>query len=311
MGTVTVYTHPACLGHDTGPGHAERPDRLSAVLEALRAHCPSLAWREAPRATRGQLLRVHDDSLLHSVLETRPAARVQLDPDTVLSPGSPEAALRAAGAVVAAVDDVMKSGTHPAFCAVRPPGHHATGNIAMGFCLFNGIAVGAAHALDKHGLARVSIVDFDVHHGNGTQAIFEDEPRVQYLSSHQSPLYPDSGAVSERGVGNVLNVPLPPGAGSRAFREAWEGRLLPNIEAFRPQLVLVSAGFDAHWRDPLAQMQLDADDYAWITAQLLAIAGRHAQGRLVSVLEGGYDLQALRECSVAHVKALGDATTDG
>jgi acetoin utilization deacetylase AcuC-like enzyme len=238
------------------------------------------------------------------VLETQPATRVMLDPDTVLSPASAEAALRAAGAAVAAVDDVLRGDARRAFCAVRPPGHHATSDTAMGFCLFNNLAVAAAQALSKHGLERVAIADFDVHHGNGSQAIFEAEPRVQFLSSHQLPLYPDSGRASEHGVGNIHNVPLPPGTGSAAFRAAWREQLLPALEAFRPQLLLVSAGFDAHWRDPLAQLQLDADDYAWVTAELVAIAGRHARGRVVSSLEGGYDLQALRECSVAHVQAL-------
>ena len=302
--TMRIYTHPACLAHDTGPLHAERPDRLSAVTTALRDACPSLDWRDAPRASRGQLLRVHAESLLATVLETQPATRVMLDPDTVLSPDSAEAALRAAGAAVAAVDDVLRGDATRVFCAVRPPGHHATADTAMGFCLFNNLAIAAAQALSKHGLERVAIVDFDVHHGNGTQAIFEAEPRVLFLSSHQLPLYPDSGRASERGVGNILNVPLSPGAGSAAFREAWQGQLLPALDAFRPQLLLVSAGFDAHWRDPLAQLQLDADDYAWLTRELVAIADRHAQGRVVSSLEGGYDLQALRECSVAHVAAL-------
>lgn len=301
---LPVFTHPACLGHDTGPGHAERPQRLSAVVEALRDGLPALDWREAPRATRGQLLRVHAPSLLAAVLESRPGARMQLDPDTVLSPASAEAALRCAGAGIAAVDCVVGGESRAAFCAVRPPGHHATGEHAMGFCLFNAIAVAAAHALDRHGLSRVSIIDFDVHHGNGTQAIFDAEPRVQYLSSHQMPLYPDTGSPQERGVGNVFNVALGPGTGSRRFREAWRDTLLPAIDAFAPQLLLVSAGFDAHWRDPLAQVQLDADDFAWLTTELGALADAHALGRMVSMLEGGYDLQALRECSLAHVGAL-------
>lgn len=301
---LPVFTHSACLAHDTGPGHAERPQRLGAVVEALRDGIAGLDWREAPRATRGQLLRVHTAALLEAVLETQPGARMQLDPDTVLSPASAEAALRAAGAGVAAVDCVLGGKETVAFCAVRPPGHHATSGVAMGFCLFNSIAVAAAHALDRHGLSRVAIVDFDVHHGNGTQAIFEHDARVQYLSSHQMPLYPDSGHPDERGVGNIFNLGLPPGTGSRRFREAWQDTLLPSLEAFEPQLVLVSAGFDAHWRDPLAQLQLDAADFAWLTDALLATARRHAQGRLVSMLEGGYDLQALRECSVAHVSAL-------
>lgn len=302
--TMLIFTHAACLAHDTGPGHAERPQRLDAVLEALREGVDDLDWREAPRATRAQLLRVHAASLLQSVLETQPTSRLQLDPDTVLSPGSAEAALRAAGAAVAAVDCVLGGEATAAFCAVRPPGHHATASHAMGFCLFNSVAVAAAHALEQHGLARVSIVDFDVHHGNGTQAIFESEPRVQYLSSHQMPLYPDTGHPQERGVGNICNAALPPGAGSRRFREVWQAQLLPSIDAFAPQLILVSAGFDAHWRDPLAQLQLDAEDFAWITRALRTLAAKHAQGRVVSLLEGGYDLQALRECSVAHVAAL-------
>lgn len=301
---MLVFTHPACLAHDTGPGHAERPQRLGAVVAALRESDLDLDWHEAPRATRGQLLRVHDDALLRTVLDTRDDARVHLDADTVLSPVSGEAALRAAGAGVAAVDAVLR-GDHPiAFCAVRPPGHHATRDTAMGFCLFNSVAVAAAHAIDHHALERVSIVDFDVHHGNGTQAIFEHEPRVQYASSHQMPLYPDTGHPDERGVGNIRNAALPPGAGSRRFRQAWQDILLPAIDAFAPQLVLVSAGFDAHWRDPLAQIQLDAEDFAWITGELRTLADRHAQGRLVSLLEGGYDLQALAECSVAHLRAL-------
>lgn len=301
---MRIYTHPACLAHDTGPLHAERPDRLVAVTAALREAFPALDWRDAPRATRGQLLRVHTESLLETVLETQPSTRVLLDPDTVLSPTSAEAALRAAGAAVAAVDDVLRGDARRVFCAVRPPGHHATRDTAMGFCLFNNLAVAAAQALSTHGLERLAIADFDVHHGNGSQAIFEAEPRVLFLSSHQLPLYPDTGRANEHGVGNILNAPLPPGAGSDAFRAAWRERLLPALEAFRPQLLLVSAGFDGHWRDPLAQLQLDADDYAWLTRELVAIADRHAHGRVVSSLEGGYDLQALRECSVAHVQAL-------
>ena len=302
---VAVYTHAACLAHDTGPDHAERPARLLAVTEALLTAFPgTLDWREAPRASRGDLLRVHEASLLHTVLETRPAERVMLDPDTVLSPASAEAALRAAGAAVAAVDFVLAGDGMRAFCAVRPPGHHATADTAMGFCLFNNIAIAAAHAFAMHGLERVAIADFDVHHGNGTQAIFEHDPRVLFASSHQSPLYPDTGYANERGVGNILNAPLPPRADGRAFRATWTHDLLPALDAFRPQLLLVSAGFDAHRRDPLAQLQLEADDYAWLTAGLRVIADRHASGRIVSTLEGGYDLQALEECAVAHVGAL-------
>ena len=304
MSTLRVYTHPACAAHDPGPGHAERPARLAAVTYALRASWPALDWHEAPPATRGQLLRVHDDALLALVLDTPVADRIALDPDTCLGPGSAEAALRSAGAGVAAVDAVMAGDADRVFCAVRPPGHHATGSVAMGFCLFNSIAVAAAHACDRHGLERVAIIDFDVHHGNGTQDIFDTDPRVMYLSSHQAPLYPDSGYASERGVGNVVNAPLPPGADGAAFRSVWQDTLLPALAAFRPQLVLVSAGFDGHRLDPLAQLHLEAADYAWLTGELVAIAQRHAHGRLVSMLEGGYDLQALAECSVAHVGML-------
>ena len=308
MSTLRVYTHPACAAHDPGPGHAERPARLAAVTDALRATWPALDWHEAPPATRGQLLRVHDDALLALVLDTPVADRIALDPDTCLGPGSAEAALRSAGAGVAAVDAVMAGDADRVFCAVRPPGHHATGSVAMGFCLFNSIAVAAAHACDRHGLERVAIIDFDVHHGNGTQDIFDTDPRVMYLSSHQAPLYPDSGYASERGVGNVVNAPLPPGADGAAFRAVWQDTLLPALAGFRPQLVLVSAGFDGHRLDPLAQLHLEAADYAWLTGELVAIAQRHAHGRLVSMLEGGYDLQALAECSVAHVGVLLDDT---
>ncbi|MFC5579345.1 histone deacetylase family protein [Lysobacter niabensis] len=304
------FTHTACLEHDTGTAHAERPARLEAVTTALRLAFPQVAWFDAPRATRGQLLRVHDDGLLRLVLDTPVRTSIALDPDTVLSPGSAEAALRAAGAGVAAVDAVIitaqqgEPGLPRAFCAVRPPGHHATPSVAMGFCLFNSIAVAAAHALEAHGLSRVAIVDFDVHHGNGTQAIFDGDARVLYLSSHQMPLYPDTGYANERGVGNIVNAPLRLGSGGEAFRAAWAQTLLPVIDSFRPQLLLVSAGFDAHRLDPLAQLQLEASDYAWLTAELVALANRHARGRVVSMLEGGYDLTALRECSVAHVRGL-------
>lgn len=301
---MRIYTHAACLDHRPGAGHAERPQRLQVVTEALGDAFPDIPWFEAPRASRGQLLRVHDDALLALVLDTPVDGPMALDPDTVLGPGSAEAALRAAGAGVAAVDALMADGETRAFCAVRPPGHHATGSVAMGFCLFNSIAVAAAHACDQHGLARVAVVDFDVHHGNGTQAIFHADPRVMYLSSHQLPLYPDTGRADERGVGNILNVPLPPGAGSAQFRDAWRDLLLPALESFRPQMLFISAGFDAHRLDPLAQMQLEADDYHWITTELVAVAERHAHGRVVSMLEGGYDLNALRECAVAHVGAL-------
>lgn len=305
--SIHVYTHSACLMHDTGSGHPECPERLGAVIHALRDGVPGIEWYEAPQAKRGHLLRVHAESQLEAVLETIVTDLTSLDSDTVICPGSAEAALRAAGSGIAAVNAVLAGQTRTAFCAVRPPGHHATAGEIMGFCLFNNVAIAAAHALDKHGLERVAIVDFDVHHGNGTQAIFDAEPRVMYLSSHQTGLYPYTGERKDRGVGNMLNVPLGPGSGSRVFRETWQQQLLPELDAFAPQLLFISAGFDAHWRDPLAQMQLDAEDFAWITEELLVIARRHAGGRIVSTLEGGYDLQALRECSVAHVAVLAAA----
>jgi acetoin utilization deacetylase AcuC-like enzyme len=224
-----------------------------------------------------------------------------------MSPGSAEAALRAAGAVVAAVDAVLGAGGGQAFCAVRPPGHHATPDRAMGFCLFNNVAVGAAHAIAEHGLKRVAIADFDVHHGNGTQDIFAREPRVLFISSHQMPLYPETGRADERGVGNIVNAPLSPGDGSYEFRELWEGTLIPKLHAFKPQLLLISAGFDAHRNDPLADLRLGSEDYAWITQRLVDVARAHAQGRVVSTLEGGYNLLALSTSAAAHVGELLEA----
>ena len=304
---MIIFTHPACLAHDPGPEHPERPARLEAVLAGLRGAHGDLDWREAPLAKRGDLRRVHTERLLREVLESDFDGYRMLDPDTVMCPDSRTAALRAAGAAVAAVDAVMldggKSGS-TAFCAVRPPGHHATGDTAMGFCLINNVAVAAAHACDRHGLERVAIVDFDVHHGNGTQAIFYNEPRVAYFSTHESGIYPNSGTPHERGVGNVFNTLLPPGTGGFRFRNVWADVMLPALEDFRPQLLLISAGFDAHMRDPLADLMLETEDFAWLTRELRAIARRHASGRVVSLLEGGYDLDALRECSVAHVDEL-------
>jgi acetoin utilization deacetylase AcuC-like enzyme len=301
---VLFYTHSACLAHDPGAGHPECPARLEAVLHAVRAAFPHHAWRDAPRAPRDALLRVHSPALVADVLDTPFDGHRRLDEDTALSTDSPEAALRAAGAGIAAVDAVMKGESGHAFCAVRPPGHHATAGTAMGFCLFNAVAVAAAHALHAHGLERVAIADFDVHHGNGSQDIFADEPRVMYVSSHQMPLYPNTGLASDTGVGNLANAPLAPGAGSEAFRAAWSQNLLPALEAFRPQLLLVSAGFDGHRLDPLADLVLEAEDYRWLSAELAALAARHAGGRVVSLLEGGYSLAALRACSVAHLQGL-------
>jgi acetoin utilization deacetylase AcuC-like enzyme len=232
---------------------------------------------------------------------------VRLDPDTVMSPGSGEAALRAGGAAVAAVDALIGGEADNAFCALRPPGHHAEAERAMGFCLFNSVAIGARQALDVHGLEGVSIFDFDVHHGNGTQHSFEREPRVQYLSTHQWPLYPGTGARDETGVGNIVNRPLPAGTGSREWRRVVEADILPAIDGFAPALIMVSAGFDAHRADPLAMLELVEDDYAWVTARLVELAGKHAKGRVVSVLEGGYDLTALANSALAHLNVLREA----
>ena len=305
---LRLYTHPICLQHDPGLGHAESPARLRAVLAALdHDRFAALDRVEAPRATREQLARVHDADYIDRILASAPAeGTLRLDEDTLMSPASAEAALRAAGAAVAAVDAVMSGDGERAFCAVRPPGHHATRDQAMGFCLFNNVAVAAAHAIGAHGLKRVAIADFDVHHGNGTQAIFEQEPRVLFISSHQSPLYPDSGREDERGVGNIVNAPLSPGDGSYAFRELWDGALLPRLMAFKPQLLLISAGFDAHRDDPLADIRLGSEDYAWITERLVDVARAHAGGRIVSSLEGGYHLGALAASASAHVAALAD-----
>jgi acetoin utilization deacetylase AcuC-like enzyme len=302
---MLLYTHTACLLHSAGPGHPESPARLQAVLEALDDdRFAALDRVEAPRATRDQLLRVHDAALVDLVVDAAPdAGYVRIDADTVMSPDSLEAALRAAGAVCAAVDAAIDGTGTSAFCAVRPPGHHATQNQAMGFCLFNSVAAGAAHAL-ACGMQRVAIIDFDVHHGNGTQDIFWNDARVLYASTHQWPLYPGTGARSETGAGNIVNAPLPPGSGSREFRSACEQIVLPAVRAFRPQLLMISAGFDAHALDPLADMNLAAADYAWITRALVDIAVEHAGGRIVSSLEGGYSLTALRQSAAAHVSAL-------
>ena len=306
--TSLLIGHPSFLDHDTGRHHPERADRLRAVLAALDDEeftgLPRLA---APSATLEQLTRVHPQDYVEAILGIRPppGELVQIDGDTIMSAGSAAAARHAAGAVVAGVDAVMTGVARTAFAAVRPPGHHALPSVPGGFCLFNSVAVGALHAQVVHGLERVAIVDFDVHHGQGTQAIVEPDPRLFYASTHQSPLYPGTGSPRERGVaGNVVNVPLPPGSGSAEFRAAWGERILPVLDDFAPQLVLLSAGFDAHRRDPLAQLDVETADFVWLTEDLLSIAGRHADGRVVSALEGGYDLDALAEATAAHVRTL-------
>lgn len=305
METLLV-THPACLDHETPPGHPECPDRLRAVLRALEAEEFALLQRvNAPEATIEQIERVHPAIHVETILNGAPTEGFRrIDADTALSPGSVEAALRAAGAVVYAVDEVMAGRARNAFCAIRPPGHHAEPDQAMGFCLFNNVAIGALHARDAHGLNRIAVIDFDVHHGNGTQACFEADPALFYASTHQWPLYPGTGRAGEHGVGNILNRCLPPGAGSAEFREAFSGAIIPALTQFQPDFIFISAGFDAHVADPLANLRLTEDDYAWVTTELVKAANALCEGRVVSTLEGGYDLAALAASARAHVRSL-------
>jgi acetoin utilization deacetylase AcuC-like enzyme len=305
--TTALITHEACIGHEPPPGHPESPERLQAILAALEdGEFAGLLRVTAPKANRQALERVHGPDYVSEVLEAIPdSGYVQFDSDTFGSPGSGEAILRAAGALVEGIDLVMKGKVRNAFCAVRPPGHHALSNRAMGFCLFNNVAVGAAHARAVYGLKRVAVVDFDVHHGNGTQAMFYSDPDLFFASTHQSPLYPGTGHTHETGIANnILNLPLPPGSGSSQFRAAFESKLLPALKAFRPELILISAGFDAHRDDPLAQLRLDESDFFWATERVCALAAEICAGRVVSALEGGYDLNALAGSAGAHVRAL-------
>lgn len=305
--TTLVYWHDACLEHDTGPMHPERADRLRAVRAALEApDFEALEWREAPRATVEQIARIHPQAFVEQLLAAVPeSGLVAADADTILSPGSGEAALRAAGAVCAAVDAVMAGEAKNAFCAVRPPGHHAEPETAMGFCLFNSVAIGAEQARKVHGLKRAAVIDFDVHHGNGTQAAFWNQPNLFFASTHQWPLYPGTGAAEERGVkNNILNRPLAMMEGSEEFRAALGEVILPAVERFAPDFILISAGFDAHRDDPLAGLQFHTEDYAWATEAIAGLADKVCEGRLVSTLEGGYDLEALAASAAAHVGAL-------
>ena len=306
--TVALFTHPACLGHDNGPGHPERPDRLRAVLRALESEVFStLAREDAPEATVEQLTRAHPERYVEGLLSINvpEGERVMLDPDTGMSTGSRAAALRSAGAAVAAVDAVMQGWARAAFCATRPPGHHAEAARPMGFCLFGNAAVAAHHARAPWGVARVAVLDFDVHHGNGSQAILEGDPGFFYASTHEMPLYPGTGNPSERGCdNNVLNVALDPFAGGPEFRAAWGDTIIPAVRGWRPGLIIVSAGFDAHARDPLASLQVQTPDFSWLSHALVELADEVCEGRLVSLLEGGYDLAALAESTAAHVRAL-------
>ena len=290
-----------------GEGHPERPDRLRAIERALESESFQMLARDvAPRADLGAIARVHPPDYIEAIHAATPSeGHRRLDQDTSMSPGSYEAALRAAGGAVFAVDEVMSGKVRNAFVAARPPGHHAEAATPMGFCFFNNAAIAARHAQGAHGAERVAIMDFDVHHGNGTQDIFWDDPTVLYASTHQMPHYPGTGAVSERGEHDqIVNAPLRAGDGGEAFREAMEVAILPRIEAFSPDLIIVSAGFDAHRRDPLGDINLIEADYAWATLKLMEIARKRAHERVVSVLEGGYDLEGLARSVAAHVTAL-------
>jgi len=303
----TAYiTHPLCLKHEMGAYHPESPARIHAIEDQLIASglMDYLQRHDAPEATREQLLRAHAAGYIDAIAAAAPKqGMVQLDPDTAMNPFSYPAALRAAGAVVLGVDLVMAGKAENVFCNIRPPGHHAERGRAMGFCIFNNVAVGAAHALAAHGLSRVAIADFDVHHGNGTENIFHDEPRVMLCSTFQHPFYPYCGADS--GNDHIINVPLAAGTGGEGFREAVTRHWLPALERFRPELLLISAGFDAHRDDDMAMLRLIEADYAWVTEQLKSVAEKHARRRIVSALEGGYELHALGRSALAHLKALG------
>jgi len=304
--TTRLYTHPVYLEHLTPPGHPERPDRLRAIARVLDDEAfDALDRVEAPMGDEATILYAHPASFRDAVKAAIPAEGIaRIDGDTSVSPKSWDAALTAIGAANAAVDDVFAGRADNVFVASRPPGHHAERTTAMGFCLFNNAAIAARHAQRRHGAERVAIVDWDVHHGNGTQDIFWSDPSVLYCSTHQMPLYPGTGAASETGAGNIVNAPLDPDSGGREFKDAFRTRILPALERFRPDLVIVSAGFDAHHRDPLAQLNLTEADFDWATAELMDIAGRHSANRLVSLLEGGYDLQGLAYSVAAHIGRL-------
>ena len=306
MSTLLI-THPACLEHLVPHGHPERPERLRAVEHALEAEkFQALARVEAPRAPLEAIALCHPMDYIAALRDLTPQEGIiHLDGDTSMSPGSFEAGLRAAGGAIHAVDEVLAKKAANAFVATRPPGHHAETARPMGFCFFDNAAIAARYAQNRHGIARAAIVDFDVHHGNGSQEIFWADKTVMYCSTHQMPLFPGTGAVIESGEYNtVVNAPLRPGDGAEKFRDAFESRILPRLTEFRPELVIISAGFDAHTRDPLANINLVEEDFAWATQKLMEVADRHASGRVVSLLEGGYDLQALGNSVAGHVTAL-------
>jgi len=305
---TALFTHPACMGHDTGDYHPECAERLRLLLSTLSGEDFQFLERmEAPRASSEQILRAHDSDHLDFVRDNLPTGDdyAHLDPDTVVSEGSWEAALRSAGAAVGAVDAVMKGEVKNAFCATRPPGHHAESRAVLGFCLFNNAAIGAMHAKAVHGAKRVVVFDIDVHHGNGTQDIFYAHPDLMYVSTHEDESFPGTGLPEETGVaGNIINIVLPQGSGSEPWRAAVTDKIIPAIRKFKPDLLMISAGFDAHAQDPMAHMKLSTEDFSWVTHELCKLAEEVCQGRVVSVLEGGYDLKSLTVSCAAHVKAL-------
>lgn len=306
---TAIFTHPACQKHNPGATHPESPARLNSVLASLRTEAfAALDWQDAPAASIDQLALAHPREHVEAVLERIPSeGQAYFDADTGVSPDSGEAALRASGAICAAIDTVAAKKADNAFCAVRPPGHHAEASRPMGFCLFNGVAVGAQYARRQYGMKRVAVVDFDVHHGNGTQSMFWDEADLFYASTHQFPYYPGTGNKNEHGEsGNIFNAPMPAMSGRPTFETAYHDYILPALRTFEPELLLVSAGFDAHADDPLASLMLEDEDYSWLTNELLNVAADICDGRVVSVLEGGYDLKALGRSAANHVTALMD-----
>jgi acetoin utilization deacetylase AcuC-like enzyme len=311
--TTLLFSHPASRNHINPPGHPECIERIEAIEAILAApDFNDLVRREAPMAGDEAVRRAHPGRYLDAIRAAAPKSGwSRLDPDTTMSPGSLEAALRAAGAAVAAVDALFAGEARNAFCAMRPPGHHAESAKAMGFCIFNSATIAALHGRARHGIARAAVVDFDVHHGNGTQEIFWNDGDLFYGSTHQMPFYPGTGSRDETGQGNIHNAPLSPGDGGKEFRAAMEAVILSALDAFKPELVIVSAGFDAHRADPLGGLRLDEADYAWVTRRIMDIAGRHAGGRVVSVLEGGYNVAALARSVAAHVMTLMSGRTDG
>jgi acetoin utilization deacetylase AcuC-like enzyme len=306
--TTLQITHSSFINHDTGEWHPERPERMKAIEQALSsARFQNLITVEAPLATPDQVARAHPRAYVDQLEKKQPKTDLIAldDGDTIISPGSWEAALRAAGAAIYGVDEVMQGKANNAFCCIRPPGHHAEIAKAMGFCLFNNAAVAAFHAQAVYGAERVAVVDFDLHHGNGTQAIFWHQPSMFYASTHEMPLYPGTGGITERGeTGNIVNAPLRAGDGSAEFREAFEAVVLPSLRRYAPDLLIISAGFDAHHLDPLGNLNLFEDDYAWVTQKLIDVARERCGGRVVSVLEGGYDLAALGRSVAVHVQTL-------